>query len=110
MALVVRDIPEHAAMGHDGALGPAGRPGGVGLERLGVVIERRRRDRRGRTRHFRLEAEKSGLRIVENEADAQRRLGGDRERLRMAARIDQRARAARIEQDVARACPPQGGC
>ena len=89
-------------------MAPLGRPvdpGRVGLERLGVVIERRRHDRRGGTSHFLLEAEKAGLRIVESEADAQRRLGGDRERLRMAARIDQRTRTPCIEQDVAEHVP-----
>ncbi len=99
VALVIGDVPQHAAVGHDRALGAPGRSRRVGLERLRVVGDRRRRNGRSRLRHLRLEIEEALVRPVEQQPLAQRHALRDRERIAIARRVDQRERALRIRDD-----------
>ena len=100
VALIVGDIPEHAAMGHDRALGPTGRSRRVGLEGLRIVRNRRRLDRCGGLLHLRLEGEKARFLLVEQQPLPQRRAPRDRERVTVAGGIHDREHASRVLDDV----------
>ena len=99
--LVVGDVPEHAAVGHDGALGPAGGAGRVGLKRLRILRKRRRCDGGGRFAHLVLEREKAVRRLTEQEPAAKRRVAGDRNGIAAARRIDDGQSAGCLRNDVA---------
>ena len=100
IALVVSDVPEHPAVGHDGALGTPGRSRGIGLERLGDIGDRRRLNCRTAFRQFLLERLEARLAAAEQQPHAQRHPRCNRQRTAVARGVDDRERTAGAADDL----------